>query len=318
MTDGAGVVLIAEELKALLSEDPVPGYRVEWLPASDPMPSGEQYVAMVPLLSRWIGGSEQKQLPKLQIVANCAVGVDNVDLVAAEMRNVIVTNTPDVLTEATADFTWALILAVARRLQEGRQLIVDGQWTGWHPTLLLGRDLAGCTLGIVGAGRIGRAVARRGVGFGMRILYTARKKKPELEEQTGAARSDLIRLLERSDVVTVHVPVTPETKGLFNRERFGQMKEGAIFINTARGEIVREPALLEALESGRLWGAGLDVFPEEPGVNPALLAHPRVVVAPHVGSATQETRRRMAELAVANVKAVLAGEEPVTPVFKGR
>jgi len=308
-------VLIAAELQELLDPDPVPGYDVEWLPSDAPTPAGD-YVAIVPLLTRWIGGTEQKNLPDLKIVANCAVGVDNVDLVAAEMRGVIVTNTPDVLTDATADLTWALILAVARRLKEGERLIAEGKWTGFHPALLLGLELRDKTLGIVGAGRIGQAVGRRAVGFGMRLLYTARGTKREFEDQTGARRVDLVRLLEASDVVTLHVPSTPETKGLMNRERFTVMKEGALFVNTARGDIVREPALLEALASGRLAGAGLDVFAEEPRVNPELVAHPRAVVLPHLGSATGHTRRAMAELAVKNVRAVLAEEPPLTPAYR--
>ncbi len=307
-------VLIAAELKDLLDPDPIPGAEIEWIPADAPTPGGD-YFAIVPLLSRWIGGEQLKALKGIKLIANCAVGVDNVDLVAAQLRNVLVTNTPNVLTDSTADLTWALILAVTRRLKEGQALIAEGKWTGWHPTLLLGTDLKGCTLGILGAGRIGQAVGKRAVGFGLDILYSARRPKAEFEEETGAKRADLSSLLAKSDIVTIHVPATPETKGMFNRERFAAMKEGAVLINTARGDIVREPALLEALESGRLAGAGLDVFAEEPTVNPALTAHPRVVVLPHLGSATVGTRRKMAELAISNVRAVLAGREPLTPVF---
>jgi glyoxylate reductase len=307
-------VLIAAELRELLDHDPVPGHTVSWLEGSQRTPAGP-YAAIVPLLSRWMGGTEFKNLPQLRIVANCATGVDNIDLVAAEMRGVAVTNTPDVLTESTADLTWALILGVARRLKEGLRLIAEGGWKGWHPTLLLGSELNGKTLGILGAGRIGRAVGRRAVAFGMRVVYSARTPKPEFEQATAAVRADPPALLRQSDIVSIHLPATPETKGLMNRERFRQMKRGAILINTARGEIVREPALLEALEQGILAGAGLDVFPDEPRVNEALVAHPRVLTLPHLGSATWETRRAMAELAVRNVKAVLAGGPPITPVF---
>jgi glyoxylate reductase len=273
-------------------------------------------VAIVPLLTRWIGGTEQKGLPALKIVANCAVGVDNIDLVAAELRGVVVTNTPDVLTDSTADLTWALILAVARRLKEGERLIANGDWTGFHPALLLGLELRGRTLGIVGAGRIGQAVGRRAAGFGMKLRYTARSRKDAFEEETGAKRVDLPRLLATSDIVSLHVPSTPETKGLMNGDRFAQMKEGAFLINTARGDVVREPALLDALASGHLAGAGLDVFAEEPTVHPLLIEHPRVVVLPHLGSATGATRRAMADLAVRNVRTVLAGEPPLTPVYR--
>lgn len=307
-------ILIAAELRDLVGDDPVPGHTVQWLAAEEPTPKGD-FAAIVPLLSRWMGGSEFKHLPRLKIVANCATGVDNVDLVAAEMRKIVVTNTPDVLTESTADLTWALILAVTRRLKEGMQLIADGQWRGWHPTQLLGTELSGRTLGIVGAGRIGQAVGWRARGFGMRVIYTDRTAKPDFESSTGATRADLSKLLGGSDVVSIHVPATPETKGLMNRERFQAMKPGAVLINTARGDVIREPALIEALEQGTLGGAGLDVFANEPSVDARLVAHPRVVTLPHLGSATQETRRAMADLAVRNVRAVLSGEPPITPVI---
>ena len=307
-------VLIAAELRELVGDNPVPGHTVRWLAADEPTPRGD-FVAIVPLLSRWMGGTEFKHLPKLQIVANCATGVDNVDLVAAQLRSLIVTNTPGVLTESTADLTWALILAVARRLKEGLQLVTDGKWAGWHPTQLLGTELSGRVLGIVGAGRIGQAVGRRGIGFGVRVIYTSRSPKPDFESATGATRADLPQLLAQSDVVTLHLPSTPETKGLMNRERFSSMKPGAILINTARGEIVREPALIEALEQGTLGGAGLDVFANEPAVDARFISHPRVVTLPHLGSATWDTRRAMADLAVRNVRAVLSGEPPITPVF---
>jgi glyoxylate reductase len=307
-------VLIAAELRELVGEDPLPGHAVRWIHSLEPTPKGA-FAAIIPLLSRWLGGTEFKNLSELKIVANCATGVDNIDLVAAELRGVIVTNTPDVLTESTADLTWALILAVARRLKEGMQLVAEGQWKGWHPTLLLGQELTGKTIGLVGAGRIGQAVARRARGFGMRILYSTRTPKEQFEQSTGAVRVDFPRLLRESDIVSLHVAATPETRGMMNRERFGQMKRGALLINTARGEIIREPALLEALEQGTLGGAGLDVFPEEPKVDPALVAHPRVVALPHIGSATWETRREMANVAVRNVRAVLAGEAPLTPIY---
>lgn len=308
-------VLIAAELRDLLPDDPVPGHGIEWLPADVEVPNGSQYVAIVPLLSRWIGGQQIKRLQGLKVVANCAVGVDNVDLVACQLGGVIVTNTPGVLTESTADLTWALLLQVARRTKEGERLAAGGAWSGWHPTELLGLELDGATLGIVGAGRIGQAVGRRATGFGLQLLYTARTRKDDFEAATGARRTDLGTLLGRSDVVTLHLPSTPETRGLMNRERFAQMREGALFINTARGDVVREPALLEALAQGRVAGAGLDVYPEEPAIHPELLAHPRVVCLPHLGSATVKTRRAMAALAVENVRAVLDGGKPLTPVF---
>lgn len=306
-------VLVAAELRGLLPEEPFPGHEVVWVRAQEPTPRGD-FVAMVSILQRRIGEEELAGLPNLRVLALCAVGYDSVDLEAAARRGIPVTNTPGVLTESTADLAWALILAVARRLKEGQEMIARGEWTGWGPTQLLGMELAGSTLGIVGAGRIGRAVGRRAVGFGMRIVYTDAEPQPAFEEATGAGRLDLSHLLAESDVVTVHVPSAPETRGLFDRARFSLMKPGALFVNTSRGDVVEEAALLEALEDGTLGGAGLDVFSREPHVPPELVAHPRVVCIPHLGSATTQTRRAMAELAVGNARAVLEGRGPITPV----
>jgi len=285
------------------------------LPAADPTPAGV-WVAIVPLLSRWIGGTEFKQLPNLRLVANCAVGYNNVDLVAAQLRDVVVTNTPDVLTAATADLTWALILAGARRVLEGVDLIRAGTWTGWHPTQLLGLELHDRILGLLGAGRIGQAVGRRGVAFGMRVRYASRSPKQEFERETGAERVELGALLKESDVLSLHVPATPETRGLIGSETLAQMKPGAILINTARGDLIREEALAAALDRGHLGAAGLDVYADEPRIHPRLLAAPRTVLLPHIGSATVDTRRRMAAVALANVRAVLAGQPPLTPVYR--
>ena len=287
---------------------------ITWLAADQPTPKGE-WVAIVPLLTRWIGGTEFKHLPKLRIVANCAVGYNNVDVVAAEMRKVVVTNTPGVLTESTADLTWTLILATARRLVEAIDLVRSGQWTGWQPEQLLGLELRGGTLGLFGAGRIGQAVGRRAVPFGLRIRYTARTAKPEFERETGAVRVDTSRLLAESDIVSLHVPSSPETKGIINADTLARMKRGAILINTSRGDLVREEALAMALELGHIGAAGLDVYAEEPTIHPRLLAAPRTVLLPHIGSATAETRRKMATIALANVQCVLAEKPPLTPVY---
>ncbi len=198
-------VLIALELRNLIEPSELEHLDVTWLPADQATPKGD-YVAIVPLLSRWVGGTEFKNLPLLKIVANCAVGYDNVDVVAAELRGVIVTNTPDVLTDATADLTWALILACARRVVEGVELMRGGTWTGWHPEELLGVELRGKTLGIFGAGRIGQAVGRRAAGFGMRLLYASRTPKPDFEREAGATRVELGPILRDSDVLTLHTP----------------------------------------------------------------------------------------------------------------
>ena len=306
-------VLIAVELRELIDASLLEGLDVTWLRADEPTPGGD-FVAVVPLLSRWMGGTEFKRLPKLRVLANCAVGYNNVDLVAAEMRRVVVTNTPDVLTAATADLTLALILACARRLLAGVELVRSGGWTGWHPQLLLGLELDGATLGIVGAGRIGQAVGKRAQAFGMTLRYATRTPKPEFEKATGARRLELKPLLRECDVVTLHVPQTPETKGMINSDTLALMKPGAILINTSRGDLVREEAVAIALEEGRLGAAGLDVFADEPDINPRLRAAPRTVLLPHIGSATLRARRKMAETAVANVQAVLSGARPLTPV----
>jgi len=274
-----------------------------------------RWVALVPLLSRWVGGTELKNLPNLRIVANVAVGYNNVDVVAAEMRGVMVTNTPGVLTEATADLTWALILATARRIVEGVDLVRSGTWTGWQPEQLLGLELRGRTLGLLGAGRIGQAVGRRAPAFGLRILYSARTPKLEFEKETGAVPVDTGRLLAESDILSLHVPSTPETKGIINVETLARMKRGAILINTSRGDLIREEALAMALERGHLAAAGLDVYADEPTIHPRLLAAPRTVLLPHIGSATEETRRKMATIAIANVQSVLSGKPPLTPVY---
>jgi glyoxylate reductase len=307
-------VLIAAELKPLLPADPLPGYEAVWISTEDPTPTGD-FVAIIPLLSRTMGEQELNGLPRLRVLAQCAVGYDNIDLGAAARRGVPVTNTPEVLTESTADLAWALILAVARRLKEGQEMLARDAWTGWSPTQLLGMELNGATLGIVGAGRIGQAVGRRAVGFGMKVRYSDNERCREFEETVGAERSGLAELLGEADVVSVHLPSNPQTRGLFDASSFALMKPGALFVNTARGDLVDEKALLAALDSGRLQGAGLDVFSQEPRVPRELVEHPKVVALPHIGSATTETRRAMADLAVRNAREVLAGRKPLTPVL---
>lgn len=308
-------ILVAAELRNLLAPAQLEGLDVTWIAADQPTPKGD-WVAIVPLLSRWVGGTELKNLPELRIVANCAVGYNNVDVVAAEMRKVIVTNTPDVLTEATADLTWALILSCARRLVEGVDLVRSGRWSGWHPEQLLGMELGGRTVGLFGAGRIGQAVGRRALPFGLRVLYTARTPKAGFERDTGAVRVAWSRLLAESDVLSLHTPSTPETQGIINSDTLRRMKPGAILVNTARGDLIREEALAIALEEGRLGAAGLDVYLDEPAIHPRLLAAPRTVLLPHIGSATHETRRKMAAIALDNVRAVLNGSSPLTPVYR--
>ena len=254
------------------------------------------------------------RLPALEIVADYAVGYDNVDLAAAARRGVAVTHTPDVLTDATADLTWALILAVARRLLEADRLARSGRWAGWHPRQLLGKELTGGTLAVLGLGRIGEAVARRGRAFGMVVVYWSRSARPALEKELEARRLDLREALTVADVVSVHLPLMEDTRHLIDAKRLAHMRSDAILVNTARGPIVDEEALADALEGGRLLGAGLDVHDREPDVHPRLAASTRTVLLPHVGSATVATRERMAEVVARNLRAVLGGGPPPDPV----
>jgi glyoxylate reductase len=265
--------------------------------------------ALVTLLTERIDGAVLDRAPRLRVVANFAVGFDNVDVAAATARGVCVTNTPDVLTEATADLAFALALAAARRLGEGERLIRAGRWTGWAPDQLLGVDVWGRTLGIVGLGRIGLAMARRGRGFAMQVRYAGPREAPGAAE-VGARRVPLDALLGEADVVSLHCPLGAETAGLIDAARLARMKPTAVLVNTARGALVDEAALAAALAAGRLAGAGLDVFRDEPRIHPGLLACERVVLAPHVGSATTRARTRMGELCASAVRAVLAGEPP--------
>jgi len=247
---------------------------------------------------------------RLTVIANVAVGYDNIDVAHARARGIVVTNTPDVLTESVADFTCALILAITRRLAEGERLVRRGEWKGWALDLLLGTELRGKQLGLVGVGRIGRAVAARATAFGMKVAYTSRSEIG----LPGAESMSLDRLLLTSDIVSLHVPLTPETRHLIDRRAFTRMKRSAYLINTARGPVVDEEALAWALQHHLLAGAALDVYEREPEVHRDLLGLENVLLVPHLASVTTETRTAMADLAVENVLAVLAGRPPITPV----
>ncbi len=252
-----------------------------------------------------------RQASKIRAISNSGVGYDNIDLAACTARRIPVTNTAGVLEETTADLAFALLAAVARRVVEGDCYVREGRWREWQWGLLHGADLHQKTLGLYGFGRIGQAMARRGRGFSMRILYYARHRQPATVEQEFAAQYvDRKALLGDSDFVSLHVPLTPETRHAIGRTEFSLMKPTAYLINTARGPVVDEQALVEALERKKIAGAGLDVFEKEPEVHPALLAMPNVVLAPHVGSATTETRLRMAMLAAENLLALLDGRRP--------
>ena len=248
--------------------------------------------------------------PQCKIFANYAVGYNNIDVEEARKRGVLVTNTPDVLTNATADMAWALLFAAARRIAEGDRLVRTGLEFQWTPSFMLGSDVTGRTLGIIGAGRIGSNFARKARGFDMKILYFNRRPSPSFEKETGALYVDKETLLRESDFVSLHVPLTPETRHLIGPREFEQMKETALLINTSRGPVVDEQALVQALKAGQIRGAGLDVYEKEPKVTPELLTLDNVVLAPHIGSATLDTRVNMGLMAVRNIQAALSGETP--------
>ncbi len=259
--------------------------------------------ALVCLLMDRIDAAVLARAPRLRVVANCAVGYDNVDVQSATAAGVAVTNTPGVLTESTAELAFALMLAAARRLPEGEAVVRSGAWQGWRLDQLLGIELAGKTLGIVGHGRIGQALARRAEGFGMRVIWS---------DERGGVPVDA--LFEQADVVSLHCPLTPATHHLVNAARLARMKPTAILVNTARGPIVDAGALADALEAGRLFAAALDVFEGEPEIDARLLRAPRLVLAPHIGSATTEARTQMAQLCADAVIAVLSGRRPANLV----
>jgi glyoxylate reductase len=267
---------------------------------------------LITLLSDPIDAELMDSLPSLRVIAQCAVGYDNIDVQSATERNIAVTNTPGILTETTADLTWALILATCRRVPEADRYVRNGQWrVAWDPMMLLGRDIFGSTLGIIGMGRIGSAVARRATGFSMKLLYHSRSRNEEIESDLDASRTDLKMLLRESDIVSVHVPLADDTRGMIGIDQLRMMKSSAVLVNTSRGPVIDEDALTQALETGLIAGAGLDVFTDEPiPMNSRLLRLDNVVLLPHIGSASIDTRAKMAEMCARNLIAALQGERP--------
>ena len=292
-------------------------FEVDYNDTDRVLPSGELIerargcAAVVSQLTDRLDAGVIAQLDGVRVIANVAVGYDNIDVPAATARGIAVTNTPGVLTETTADFAFALLMAAARRIPEAHAFVHSGQWRTWIIDLLAGQDIHGSTLGIFGFGRIGVAVARRGRGFGMRILYCDEQPAPaEIERELQARRVSKEELLRESDFVSLHVPLTPATRHLIGAAELGLMKPAAILVNTARGPVVDEEALVEALEKRTIWAAGLDVFEQEPKVHPKLLELPNVVLAPHIASASFATRRRMSVMAAENAAAALSGRRP--------
>ena len=297
-----------------------PHAQVEIFPEERPIPREvlrervRHVEGLLCLLSDTIDRDIIDAAPQLRVISNYAVGYNNIDVEYATRKGIVVTNTPGVLTDATADLTWALLLAVTRRIVEGDRFMRQGKFNGWGPMLLLGQDIKGKTLGIVGAGRIGTAVAERSRGWEMNILYYNRGRNAYLEEHLNARMVELEELLAQSDFVSLHVPLTPETHHLIDEKALRSMKKSAYLINTSRGAVVDEQALVRALREGWIAGAALDVYEHEPQLTPGLSELPNVVLAPHIGSATFETRNKMATIAAHNILDVLQGKKPLYPV----
>ena len=267
--------------------------------------------ALICLLTEKINDELLDRAPKLRIVANVAVGFDNIDVAACTRRKIVATNTPGVLDETTADFAWTLLMAIARRLLEGDQLARSGRWPGWNLDQLCGADVCGKTLGLVGFGRIGKAVARRASGFQMRVIYHDAIKAPtEVEKQSNVKYLPLDELLAEADFISVHVPLLPETRHLLSAAQFEKMKRTAYVINTSRGPVIDEAALVAALEAKKIAGAALDVYENEPQIHPGLMKRSDVILAPHIASASIETRTKMALMAAENVLTLFAGGRP--------
>ncbi len=293
------------------------GIYVEIFPY-DRMPTKEELMhgvkdadALISLLTDRIDRDVIDHGKKLRVIGNYAVGYNNIDVEYARKKGIAVVNTPDVLTETTADLAFSLILAAARRVVEGDKFVRKGKFKGWAPLLLLGKEVYGSTLGILGAGRIGQAVARRAKCFNMRILYYSRSRKPAFEKETHAKFVSLEELLKNSDVLTIHVPLTGETHHMIGERELGLMKNDAIIVNTARGEVIDENALIKYLRAGKFFAVALDVFENEPQINGELLEFENVIITPHIGSATRKTRVKMAEMVCSDVLRVLKGEEPL-------
>jgi glyoxylate reductase len=308
--------VLPAEARALIPSD----VEVEYNDTDQPLPKAElirRLHGKAGLICHILSAVDDDVLatPGLKVVANVAVGYNNIDVAAARRRGVVVTNTPDVLTETTADFAFTLLMAAARRVVEADRYARSGRWTTWKWDLLWGADIHGKTLGVVGFGRIGRAVARRGLGFGMRVLYyDTVRADPAAERELNATAVDLETLLREADFVSLHTLLSPETRHLIDERTLRLMKKTAVLVNAARGPVVDEAALARALSEKWIAGAGLDVFEDEPRIHPDLLGLDNVTLAPHIASASGETRIAMAALAVRNCLAVLEGKPPLTPV----
>jgi len=270
--------------------------------------------ALLCMLTDPVNKKVVKSMNNCKVISTYAVGFNNIDVETASEKGITVTNTPGVLTDATADIAFGLLLAAARHFIPGDKMTREGKFIGWDPMLLLGKPVAGKTIGIIGAGRIGSAMAERAAGFGMKILYYSRSRKPQLERKLKARKTGLTTLLKQSDYISIHSPLTPETHHLLGKKEFKMMKSSAVLINTGRGEIVDEKALAQALRNKEIFAAGLDVYEREPKVERALMSLPNVVLLPHLGSGTDETREEMARIAARNIIGILEGRGKIFKV----
>ena len=303
---------MSELFEAVLNRDDTPMSREELIKAM------QDCDVLVPTVTDTIDADMiEAASDRLKLIASFGAGTEHIDLAAAAKRKIIVTNTPGVFTDDTADIAMAGIIGVPRRIREGTALVRRGEWTGWAPAGLLGRKLAGKVLGIIGMGRIGQAVAHRARAFGLEIAYYNRKRLPEALERMLGARfvENVDDLIAQADILTLHCPLTEETRGLLDERRIGLMKDGASLINTARGELIDQEAMIAALEAGKLAGAGLDVYPNEPEVDDRLLRHPNVMTLPHIGSATAEGRAASGEKVIANIRFWADGHRPPDQVL---
>lgn len=309
-------VLITQELCYSKLETLKTEFDIDVYPGGEDMPYAELekavggYDAVLCMLTSRIDSTLLNKTNRVKIFANYAVGFNNIDHMAAKKKGIYVANTPDVLTDATADLAWALLFAASRHVVAGDRMVREGRFVGWKPMTLLGKDLRGRTLGIIGAGRIGQAFAEKAKPYGMTILYCNRSPKPEFEEATGAKRVSLETLLKTSDFVSIHTPLTTDTRHLLDREKLLMMKSDAVLVNTARGAVIDEKALAGVMHEGHLFAAGLDVYEQEPQVEPGLLTLPNVVLLPHLGSGTIQTREDMADLAFQSIREALGGQKP--------
>ncbi|WP_299394389.1 D-glycerate dehydrogenase [Pelagibius sp.] len=305
----------ATEARAQRDYDVIPNPEDEVFSAEELIAKSAEVDAILPCHSEVFSADVAARLSdRVKIIANHSVGVDHCDLAALKAQGIVVTNTPDVLSDATAEIAFLLLLGAARRASEGDRMVRAGAWTSWSPAFMVGQQVTGKRLGIVGMGRVGRVMARRGRGFDMEVHYYNRKRLPPELEEGATFHDNLDDLLAVSEFLSLHCPATPETTDLMNRERLAKLPAGAILVNTARGALVDEAALIEALQSGHLAAAGLDVFRQEPGGNPAFAALDTLFMLPHIGSATRDTRDAMGFRALDNLDAFFAGREPADRV----